>query len=119
MSLERMQADDESYIHTTPYSARLDIKDVEGVEDPKLNLNTMNIIKAKRLMKSKSKTERSEMSASVCKANNVMPKVRKRKTKLRSSISKSTVTTRDTDFIGRKEAKKRRHKGEKSDSIFF
>ncbi|KYM79889.1 hypothetical protein ALC53_09594 [Atta colombica] len=111
MSLERMQADDESYIHATPYSARLDIKDVEGVEDPKLNLNTLNIIKAKRLMKSKSKTGRSEMSASVCKANNVVPKARKRKTKLRSSISKSTVTTRDTGFIGRKEAKKRRHKG--------
>ncbi|XP_012056612.1 PREDICTED: uncharacterized protein LOC105619703 [Atta cephalotes] len=111
MSLERMQADDESYIHATPYSAKLDIKDVEGVEDPKLNLNTLNIIKAKRLMKSKSKTGRSEMSASVCKANNVVPKARKRKTKLRSSISKSTVTTRDTGFIGRKEAKKRRHKG--------
>ncbi|KYQ57596.1 hypothetical protein ALC60_03558 [Trachymyrmex zeteki] len=112
MSLERMtlQADDKDYLHATPCSARPGIKDVEGVEDPGLNLNTLNIAKIRRLMKSRSKTGRSEMN-SVCRADNAMPKVRKKKTKLRSSISKSTVTTRDTGFIGRKEAKKHRYKG--------
>lgn len=120
MSLERMtlQADDKDYLHATPCSARPGIKDVEGVEDPGLNLNTLNIAKIRRLMKSRSKTGRSEMN-SVCRADNAMPKVRKKKTKLRSSISKSTVTTRDTGFIGRKEAKKHRYKGEKSHTAHF
>ncbi|XP_018361531.1 PREDICTED: uncharacterized protein LOC108760214 isoform X2 [Trachymyrmex cornetzi] len=112
MSLERMtlQAGDESYINATPCSARPGVKDVEGVEDPKLNLNTLNTTKARRLVKSRSKTGRNEMN-SVCRADNAVSKVRKRKTKLRSSISKSTVTTRDTGFIGRKESKRRRYKG--------
>ncbi|EGI57954.1 hypothetical protein G5I_14142 [Acromyrmex echinatior] len=114
MSLERMtlQADDESYIHATPCSARPSVKDIEDVEDSKLNLNSesLHTTKTRRLVKSRSKTGRSEIN-SVRKVNNAGPKVRKRKTKLRSSISKSTVTTRDTGFIGRKEAKRRRHKG--------
>ncbi|XP_018349331.1 PREDICTED: uncharacterized protein LOC108752761 isoform X2 [Trachymyrmex septentrionalis] len=107
MSLEQMtlQTDDESYIHGTP---RPSVKDVESVKDPKLNLNMLNTTKARRLVKSRSKTGRSEIN-SVCRTDNMMPKARKRKTKLRSSISKSTVTT--TGFIGRKEMKKRRHKG--------
>jgi len=115
MSLEQMtlQTDDESYIHGTP---RPSVKDVESVKDPKLNLNMLNTTKARRLVKSRSKTGRSEIN-SVCRTDNMMPKARKRKTKLRSSISKSTVTT--TGFIGRKEMKKRRHKGEKSHIAHF
>lgn len=38
-------------------------------------------------------------------------KVRKRKGKLSSSVSKSTVATRDTNYISKKDAKRRKHKG--------
>ncbi|KYN05777.1 hypothetical protein ALC62_03256, partial [Cyphomyrmex costatus] len=112
MSLERMtlRADDEDYLRAIPYSVRPGVEKVEGAINPGLNSNTSNATKARRLIKSRSRTGRSEKN-SVCRVDSALPKARKRKTKLRSSISKSTVTTRDTGFIGRKEAKRRRHKG--------
>ncbi|KAL6260599.1 hypothetical protein P5V15_008120 [Pogonomyrmex californicus] len=103
---------DKDYLHVMPFSARKDI------EDSVLNFpNLPNILKTELTEnssksngeRSKSKTRKSKMS-SVYKMDSTMSKARKRKAKLRSSVSKSTITTKDTGFIGRKEAKRRRHK---------
>jgi len=111
MSIERLTSQvDENYLRVTPCSARKDIEDVEDNEDSELNLDTLNIVKGRQMVKSRSRTERSEIN-SVCRADNAVSKTRKRKAKLRSSVSKSTVTTKDTGFIGKKDAKRRRHRG--------
>jgi len=111
MSIERLTSQaDEDYFRGTPCSARKDIENIEDNEDPELNLDTLNIVKGRRMVKTRSRTERSEIN-SVCRADNVMSKTRKRKAKLRSSVSKSTITTKDTGFIGKKDAKRRRHRG--------
>ncbi|XP_029162109.1 uncharacterized protein LOC114933677 [Nylanderia fulva] len=55
--------------------------------------------------------ERSESNSIYNKTSHTLSKVRKKKGRLRNSVSKSTVATKDTSLIGRKEAKKRRHKG--------
>lgn len=111
MSFEKptSQADDD-YFRVTSCSAKRGGKDVEGDENPGLNVDTPNVAKARRMVKSRPRTGKSEMN-SVCRADNAVSKSRKRKAKLRSSVSKSTVTTKDTGFIGRKETKRRRHRG--------
>lgn len=111
MSFEKMTSQiDEDYLRVMPCSARRGVERVEGVEDPGLNLDTPNIARIRRAEKNKSRTGRSEIN-SVYRADNAVSKARKRKAKLRSSVSKSTITTKDTGFIGRKEVKRRRHKG--------
>lgn len=111
MSFEQLAAQaDEDYLCVAPCSASGDVE--EGVEDPELNVDTPNAAK-RRTVKSRLKTERSDVN-SVIKTNNAVSKARKRKAKLRSSVSKSTVTTKDTGFVGRREAKRRRHRGGKS-----
>lgn len=109
-SVEKLtsKADEESYFCIIPpNSARRDIRDAE------LNLNIPDIAKVRRAEKSKraSRMERSESNSVYNKAGNTLSKVRKRKGRLRSSVSKSTVATKDTSLIGRKEAKRRRHRG--------
>lgn len=116
MSFEKLTPQaDEDYFCVTPCSARRDVEDVEDVEDPGLSLNTPNVAKVRRVRKNRSKTGRSEIN-SVCRTDNAVSKGRKRKAKLRNSMSKSTVTTKDTGFIGREEVKRRRHRGEESSS---
>lgn len=113
MSFEQLAAQaDEDYLCVAPCFASGDVE--KDVEDPELNMNTPNAAK-RRAVKSRPKTERSDIN-SVIKVNNVVSKARKRKAKLRSSVSKSTVTTKDTGFLGRREAKRRRHRGRKSTS---
>ncbi|XP_039311627.1 uncharacterized protein LOC105202730 isoform X3 [Solenopsis invicta] len=80
------------------------------VEDSGLNLDAPSVVKVRRMKKSRSRTGRSEIN-SVYRKSNAISKGRKRKAKLQSSISKSTVTTKDTGFISREEVKKRRRKG--------
>ncbi|CAL1677269.1 unnamed protein product [Lasius platythorax] len=102
------KADEESYFCVIPpNSARRDIRDAE------LNLNIPDTAKVRRAEKSKraSRMERSESNSVYNKAGNTLSKMRKRKGRLRSSVSKSTVATKDTSLIGRKEAKRRRHRG--------
>lgn len=97
----------ENYLHTIQSnSAKRSIRDAE------LNLNIPDTAKVKRAEKSKraSRMERSESNSFYNKPSDALSKMRKRKGRLRSSISKSTVTTKDTNLIGRKEAKRRRHK---------
>ncbi|XP_036143117.1 uncharacterized protein LOC105838113 [Monomorium pharaonis] len=108
MSFEKLTSQAKNYFRLTPRSTR-SVKDVEDVKDPGLNLEISSVAKIKRVRKNKSRTGRSEIS-SVGRIDNAMSKGRKRK-KLRSSMSKSTVTTKGTGFIGRKETKKRRHRG--------
>lgn len=81
--------------------------------DAKLNLNRPDIAKVRRAEKSKrvSRIERSESNSVYNKSCDALSKIRKRKGRLRSSISKSTVTTKDTSLIGRREAKRRKHRG--------
>lgn len=102
---------DEDYLRVRPCSARRDVEDIEDAEDPELILDAPNATK-RQTMKSRLRAERGEIN-SVRKTDNAVFKARKRK-KLRSSVSKSTVTTKDTGFVGRKETKKRRHRGGKS-----
>ncbi|XP_011690061.1 PREDICTED: uncharacterized protein LOC105451365 isoform X3 [Wasmannia auropunctata] len=112
MSLEGLTSRaDKDYLRATSCSATRGAEDVGGIEDPGLNLDAPNVVKARRAVKrDRSRTGRSDMN-SVCRADNAVSKMRKRKAKIRSSVSKSTVTTKDTGFIGRKEVKRRRHKG--------
>ncbi|XP_077264067.1 uncharacterized protein LOC143898447 isoform X2 [Temnothorax americanus] len=114
MSFEKLTSQaDENYLRVTPCSARRMVEDIEDIEDLGLNLVNLdmpNTAKARRVVKSRSRTGRSEIN-SVYRMDNSVSKPRKRKAKLRSSVSKSTVTTKDTGFIGRKEAKRRRHRG--------
>ncbi|XP_071653282.1 uncharacterized protein [Temnothorax longispinosus] len=115
MSFEKLTSQvDEDYLRVTPCSAKRSVKDIEGIEDSGglnlVNLNMSNTAKTRRVVKSRSRTGRSEIN-SVYRMDNSVSKPRKRKAKLRSSVSKSTVTTKDTGFIGRKEAKRRRHRG--------
>ncbi|XP_011872993.1 PREDICTED: uncharacterized protein LOC105564867 [Vollenhovia emeryi] len=113
MSSEKLTTQaDEVYPRVKPHCARRSDEDIDGIVDPGFNLfgDTPNVAKARRVMKSSSRTGRSEIN-SVYRTDNAVSKTRKRKAKLRSSVSKSTVTTKDTGFVGRKEAKRRRHKG--------
>lgn len=101
---------DEDYFRLMLSSAKR-----HDVEDSGLNLDAPSVVKVRRMKKSRSRTGRSEIN-SVYRKSNAISKGRKRKAKLQSSISKSTVTTKDTGFISREEVKKRRRKGKKSNS---
>lgn len=109
-SIEDLPADstaDEDYFRSMPEVVREDIGDL------KLNLDVSDTARIGRTERNKqrvSKMERNEANSS-CKADDTVPKTRKRKGKLRGSASKSTVTTKDTYFVRRKEAKRRRYKG--------
>lgn len=97
----------ENYLHAIQSnSAKRNRRDAE------LSLNVPDIVKVRRTEKGKraSRMERSESNSFYNKPGDALSKMRKRKGKLRSSISKSTITTKDTNLIGRKEAKRRRHK---------
>ncbi|XP_070528951.1 putative leucine-rich repeat-containing protein DDB_G0290503 [Cardiocondyla obscurior] len=85
-----------------------DSEDIEGAKVLELNLNMPDIARTRLAKKSKSRTGRNKIN-SVCRIDSTVS--RKRKMKSRSSISKSTVTTRDTNFIGRKDTKKHRRIG--------
>lgn len=98
------KADEENYFHVIP-----PISEKRNIRDAKLNLNVTNTAKVKLAEKSK-RASRSESNSIYNKTGHTLSKVRKRKGRLRSSVSKSTVTTKDTNF-GRKEAKKRKHRG--------
>ncbi|EFN66955.1 hypothetical protein EAG_15312 [Camponotus floridanus] len=98
----------ENYLHAIPSnSAKRNITDAE------LNLNIPDTIKVRRTEKSKrvSRLERSESNSVYNKSGDALSKMRKKKGRLRNSISKSTVTTKDTSLIGRREAKRRRQRG--------
>lgn len=110
MSFEKLTSQvNKDYLRVTSRSAR-SIEDIEVIKDPRLNLDTPNAAKARRMMKSRTRTGKSEIN-SVYRMDNAVSKPRKRKMKLRNSVSKSTVTTKDTGFIGRKDMKRRRYKG--------
>lgn len=85
----------------------------ENSRESELNLGTLEATKARQTVKCKYALgmPRNETDFT-CKTNDAASKIRKRKGKLRNSISKSTVTTKDTYLLGRKETKKRRNKGE-------
>lgn len=110
-SIEKLtsKTNEENIFHVIPpNSAKRDIRDAE------LNLNIPDTAKIKRVEKSKrvSRMERSELNSIYNNTNDTLSKVRKRKGRLRSSVSKSTVATKDTSLIiGRKEVKRRRHRG--------
>lgn len=106
-SIEKLTSKaDENYFRSMSDIARGDIRDLE------LNMNNSDTAKVRRMKENKraSRMERGEIN-SFCKVDNTVSKSRKRKGKLRSSASKSTVTTKDTYFVRRKEAKRRRHRG--------
>ncbi|XP_019695804.1 uncharacterized protein LOC105180660 [Harpegnathos saltator] len=78
----------------------------EDTGEAELNLDTSNDTKTKQTVKCKYAPGND--ANSTCKMNEAATRIRKRKGKLRSSDSKSTVMTKDT---GRKEARRRKNKG--------
>jgi len=98
----------ENYLHTIPSNS---VK--RNITDAELNLNIPDTAKVRRAEKNKrvSRIERSESNSVYNKPGDVLSKMRKRKGRLRNSISKSTVTTKDTSLIGRRETKRRRQRG--------
>lgn len=104
---ELISKTDEDYLCVIPSCVR-----EEDIRRSELNLDTSEDTKARQAAKCKyaSGTPGSETN-SACKTSDAPFKIRKRKGKVRSSVSKSTVTTKDTCLIGRKEAKRRRNRG--------
>ncbi|XP_012216078.2 putative leucine-rich repeat-containing protein DDB_G0290503 [Linepithema humile] len=98
---------DEDYFHSMSDIVTKDIGDLE------LNLNILDTAKVRRTERNKhvSRMERSETN-SFYKADDTISKTRKRKGKLRSSASKSTVATKETYFVRRKEIKRRKHRAQ-------
>ncbi|RLU19452.1 hypothetical protein DMN91_008009 [Ooceraea biroi] len=96
---------DEDYFCMIPSTTK---RDLVG---PELNLEIPDTAKARRAERRKRATKVDKRETNSKAGDATIPKARKRKGKLRSSVSKSTVTTRDTSYIGKKEAKKRKHRG--------
>lgn len=105
-SVEELTSKANDYFHELipSNSEKRDFRDAE--------LNISDTAKIRRTDKSKqaSRMERNESNSIYNKVGDTLSKTRKKKGRLRSSISKSTVTTKDTNLIGRKEAK-RKHRG--------
>ncbi|XP_076684999.1 uncharacterized protein LOC143377532 isoform X2 [Andrena cerasifolii] len=94
------------------------IKEVSSARD-EIKLNNFCNGKAgslgrNKVAKKKEKVGSSTLSSkkdSLCKLDEMVSlKLKKRRRKLHCSISKSTVATRDTNFLGRKDTKKRKQK---------
>lgn len=107
--------EENNYFHELipPNSEKRDFRDAE--------LNIPDTAKVRRADKSNraSRLERTELNSIYNKAGDTLSKMRKKKGRLRSSISKSTVATKDTNLIGRKEAKKRKHRGKIKFALFL
>lgn len=95
---------DENYICVLPSLAREDIRNLE------LNLNMFNDTEVKSTGRN-THTWRMNDRKKNSKANDTVSKTRKRKRKLRSSVSKSTVTTKNTNLLSGKETRKLKPKG--------
>lgn len=79
------------------------------IKVPELNMNITNVAKTRRTRSTNcTKIERNDIS-SVCKTITTMSRARKRKGKLQSFVSKSTVT-KNTSFTNRKNVKRHRRK---------
>ncbi|KAL6422026.1 hypothetical protein ACFW04_010844 [Cataglyphis niger] len=106
-SVEELTSEANDYFHELipSNSEKKDFRDAE--------LNIPDTAKIRRVDKSKqaSRMEKNESNSIYNKIGDTLSKMRKKKVRIRSSISKSTVATKDTNLIGRKEAKKRKHRG--------
>lgn len=97
----------EDYFHVMPSTTRGEIVDLES------DFNISDTVNSKRVERRKraTRTEKKDTNSLYKVADATMSKVRKRKGKVHSSASRSTVVTRDTSYIGKKEAKRRKHRG--------
>ncbi|XP_032671194.1 uncharacterized protein LOC116844139 [Odontomachus brunneus] len=97
---------DEDYFCETPSCLRKDSRESELNSDRLENTKVRQAAKCKYV----SGTPRNETNSTL-KTSDAASKIRKRKGKLRSSVSKSTVTSKDTYLLNRKETKRRRNRG--------
>lgn len=106
----------ENYFRAMSSSTRGDIAEIS-----ELDLDVSDGRKTARTEKDNSRAlsraQRNEAS-STCKTGDAVSKTRKRKGKLRSFASKSTIATKDTSLVGRREIKRRRHRGRLEFSSF-
>ncbi|XP_071857875.1 uncharacterized protein isoform X1 [Bombus fervidus] len=120
-SFEQLTLDNQnSYLLQESFSAKDDIKlNISGnVKDgsmDKSKVSTKNEKKEKAIS-----SALSSKKGSLCKLDDIVPlKIKRRRKKIHCSNSRSTVTTRDTIFLGKKDTKKRKQKNSVSNRHTF